>query len=184
MTENIRNVAVRMKELREIANVSLETLAHEFAVSQETYQEYESGEVDIPLSFLFKVAQRFSVELTDLLTGESPRLHRYSLVRSGKGVSIDRRQQYAYQQLAHNFIHKKAEPFLVTVEPQPPGSPVTFSSHSGQEFNYVLEGTVKIFIDTHELILNRGDSLYFDASYRHGMQALDNRTAKFLAIII
>jgi transcriptional regulator with XRE-family HTH domain len=183
MTENIRNVAMRIKELREIAGVSLETLAHEFSVSRERYLEYESGETDIPVSFLFTVAHRFSVDLTDLLTGESPRLHIYSLVRNGKGVSIDRRQRYSYQHLAYNFMHKKAEPFLVTVEPEPPGTAVNFNSHSGQEFNYVLEGTVKILIDNHELILNPGDSLYFDSGYPHGMQALDNRTAKFLAII-
>jgi len=183
MTENIRNVAMRIKELREIAGISLETLAHEFSISRETYLEYESGEVDIPVSFLFNVAHRFSVELTDLLTGESPRLHIYSLVRNGNGVSIDRRQRYKYQQLAYNFVHKKAEPFLVTVEPESPDTPVTFNSHPGQEFNYVLEGLVKILIDNHELILNPGDSLYFDASYPHGMQALGNRMAKFLAII-
>jgi transcriptional regulator with XRE-family HTH domain len=183
MTEHIRNVAMRIKELREIAGVSLETLAHEFSLSRETYLEYESGEVDIPVSFLFNIAHRFSVELTDLLTGESPRLHMYSLVRNGKGVSIDRSHRYKYQQLAYNFVHKKAEPFLVTVEPEPPGTPVNFSSHPGQEFNYVLEGSVKILIDNHELILNPGDSLYFDANFPHGMQALDNRITKFLAII-
>jgi transcriptional regulator with XRE-family HTH domain len=71
MMENIRNVAMRIKELREIAGVSLETLAHEFSVSRERYLEYESGETDIPVSFLFKVAHRFSVELTDLLTGSA-----------------------------------------------------------------------------------------------------------------
>jgi len=183
MTENIRNVAMRIKELREIAGVSLETLAHEFSIPRETYLEFESGEVDIPVSFLFKIAHRFSVEFTDLLTGESPRLHIYSLVRSGKGISIERRQQYKYQHLAYNFMHRKAEPFLVTVEPDSPDSTANFSSHAGQEFNYVLEGRVKIVIDNHELILNPGDSLYFDSSHRHGMEALDNRPARFLAII-
>jgi mannose-6-phosphate isomerase-like protein (cupin superfamily) len=183
MSENIRNIAMRIKELREIAGVSLETLAHEFSLPRETYLEYESGDVDIPVSFLFKIAHRFSVEFTDLLTGESPRLHIYSLVRDGKGISIERRQWYKHQHLAYNFMHRKAEPFLVTVEPNSPDSPMNFNSHAGQEFNYVLEGRVKILIDNHELILNPGDSLYFDSSHRHGMEALDNRVAKFLAII-
>jgi len=184
MPENIRNVALRIRELREIAGVSLETLAHEFDISREEYQEYESGEVDIPVSFLFKISHRFSVELTDLLTGESPRLHIYSLVRNGKGISTERRKEYRYQHLAHNFIHRKAEPFLVTVEPDPEGASRPFNSHPGQEFNYVLEGRLKITIDDHELVLNPGDSLFFDSGHRHGMQALDNREARFLAVIL
>ncbi|HOP41248.1 MAG TPA: XRE family transcriptional regulator [Geobacteraceae bacterium] len=183
MKENIRNIAMRIKEVREIAGVSLETLAHEFSISPQTYQEYESGMVDIPVSFLFKVAHRFSVELTDLLTGESPRLHIYSLVKSGTGPSIERRRQYQYRHLAYNFMHRKAEPFLVTVEPELSESPMSFSSHPGQEFNYLLEGRMKIVVDDHELILNPGDSLYFDSGYRHGMRALDNKPAKFLAIV-
>jgi transcriptional regulator with XRE-family HTH domain len=184
MPENIRNVALRIRELREIAGVSLETLAHEFDITREEYQEYESGEVDIPVSFLFKVAHRFSVELTDLLTGESPRLHVYSLVRDGKGISTERRKEYRYQHLAYNFIHRRAEPFLVTVEPDPAGAPHPFNSHAGQEFNYVLEGRLKVIIDDHELVLDPGDSLFFDSGHRHGMQALDNRPARFLAVIL
>lgn len=181
--ENIKNIAMRIKELREIAGVSQETLAHEFSIPGETYREYESGTVDIPVSFLFKVAHRFSVELTDLLTGESPRLHIYSLVKNGTGPSIERRRQYQYRHLAYNFMHRKAEPFLVTVEPESTGSAMSFSSHPGQEFNYVLEGRLQIVVDDHELTLSPGDSLYFDSGYRHGMRALDDMPARFLAIV-
>lgn len=183
MSEHIKNIAMRIRELREIAGVSLETLAHEFGISREAYQEYESGDTDIPVNFLFQVAHRFGVELTDLLTGESPRLHVYSLVRDGAGVAFDRRKQYHYRHLAYNFSHRKAEPFLVTVEPEAPEAPVSRNSHAGQEFNYVLEGKLLILLDGHELELNPGDSLYFDASRPHGMKALGGREAKFLAII-
>lgn len=183
MPEKIRNIASRVRELREIAGISPETLSHEFHIPAGKYLEYESGTVDIPVSFLYKVAHKFNVELTDLLTGESPRLHIYSLVRKGKGISVERRKQYKYQNLASNFIHKKAEPFLVTVDPDFADIPA-FNSHPGQEFNYVLEGTLKIIIDGHELILNEGDSLFFDATYEHGMQALNNKPASFLAVIL
>lgn len=183
MSENVRKIAMRIRELREIAGVSAETLANEFGIPHDTFHSYERGDSDIPVSLLFKVAHRFNVELTDLLTGESPKLHVYSLTREGQGVSIERRRRYAYRSLACNFIHKKAEPFHVTVQPEPPGTPVSLSSHPGQEFDYLLEGKLKIIIDGHELVLNPGDSLYFDSGYDHGMQALDDRPAKFLAIV-
>lgn len=183
MPEKIRNIASRIRELREIAGVSQETLTLEFNIPIETYLEYESGDADIPVGFLYKVAHRFNVELTDLLTGESPKLHIYALTRKGTGISVERRKRYKYQNLAYNFIHKKAEPFLVTVEPDSAGMPGT-DSHPGQEFNYVLEGTLKVIIDGHELVLEAGDSLFFDASFKHGMEALNNKSARFLAIII
>lgn len=183
MSEQIKQIANRIKDLREISGHTIETLAKELGISKEAYQEYESGNVDIPVSFLYELANKFNVELTAILTGEGPRLHTYSLVRKGKGVSVDRRKQYKYQSLAYNFVHKKAEPFLVTVEPEPDFSTVHFNSHPGQEFNYVLEGVLKIVINNHEVILNEGDSLFFDSSYNHGMQAMENKPAKFLAII-
>lgn len=182
--KQIKQIAARIKELREIHGISPETLASDFNIPIETYIEYESGNVDIPVSFLYEIAGRFKVELTAILTGEGPRLRTYALVRSGKGVSVERRAQYKYQSLAYNFAGKKAEPFLVTVDPEPDDSPVHYNSHPGQEFNYVLEGTMKLFIDGHELILNQGDSLYFDSAINHGMKAMDGKPVKFLAIIL
>lgn len=183
MSEEVQQVAARMHELREVSNVSQATLAHELGVPLEEYQAYERGEADIPVGLLYQVAHRFGVELTALLTGENPRLHRWALVRSGQGVSVERRKDYDYQSLAFNFVHKRAEPFLVTVAPKPEETSVHFNSHPGQEFNYVLSGRLRIIIDGHELDLNPGDSLYFDSSCLHGMQALDGEPARFLAIV-
>jgi transcriptional regulator with XRE-family HTH domain len=184
MIEQIKQIAERIKELREISNISIETLAKELGISVNKYLEYESGNLDIPVSFLYKIAHRFDVELSVLLSGENPKLHIYSVVRKGKGLIVERRKQYNYESLAYNFINKKAEPFIVTVDPQPETSPVQFNFHAGQEFNYVIEGTLKIIIDEHEVILNEGDSIYFDSAFNHAMKALNNKKAKFLAIVM
>lgn len=184
MSDQIKQIAVRLRDLREIAGLSIETLSRELGVSPELYREYEGGNVDIPIGFLFEAAKKFNVELTAILTGEGPRLHTYCLVRKDKGMKVDRTNPYKYQSLAYNFVNKKSEPFLVTVEPDTDDTPVHFSSHPGQEFNYVLEGTLMIYIDGHQVILNEGDSLYFDSGCSHGMKALDGKKAKFLAIIL
>ncbi len=184
MSDQIKQIADRIKDLREIAGLSVETLSKELGISAELYRQYEGGAIDIPIGFLFETANRFNVELTAILTGEGPKLRRYCLVRKDKGVNVDRRNPYKYQNLAYNFIHKKAEPFLVTVEPDADDSPVHFSSHPGQEFNYVLEGTLMIYIDGHQITLNEGDSLYFDSSCSHGMKALNGSSSRFLAMIM
>jgi quercetin dioxygenase-like cupin family protein/DNA-binding XRE family transcriptional regulator len=184
MSEQIKQIAARIKELREIYGYSIETLAKEFHVPLETYIGYESGNVDIPVGFLHKISNKLNVNMTALITGEEPKLQNYSLVRRGKGATVDRRKAYKYQNLAYNFLNKKAEPFLVTVEPKPEDSPMEYNSHPGQEFNYVLEGKLKIVINGYEIIMNEGDSLYFDSGQEHGMKALNEKPASFLAIIL
>jgi transcriptional regulator with XRE-family HTH domain len=91
MSDQIRQIAIRIKELREIHGITLESLAKEFEITKEQYEEYESGEIDIPVSFLYKIASKFNVELTAILTGDNPKLQAYCLVRKGKGVSVERR---------------------------------------------------------------------------------------------
>ena len=183
MTEQIKVIAERMKGLREIKGISAETLARELVIPSTLYSSYESGTTDIPVGFLYKCAQYFNVELSTLLVGDEPRLHVYSIVRKNAGVIVERHKHYKHESLAFNFMHKKAEPFMVTVEP----SEVVdrdFDSHEGQEFNYVVEGCMKIIIDNHEVILNEGDSIYFNSSYKHVMTALNNKPVRFLAVIV
>jgi len=184
MIEQIQLIAERIKELREIAGISPESFANELNIETGLLLNYESGTTDIPVGYLYKVAGKFNMELSALLRGDQPKLHVYAVVRKGKGLNVDRRKQYKYENLAYNFIQKKAEPFIVTVNPDPENMPLEFNSHPGQEFNYILEGTLMIVVDGHEIILNEGDSVYFDSSYQHAMKALNNQQSKFLAIIV
>lgn len=182
--EQIKQIAIRMKDLREICDVSVEAIAKDLDIEIDVYNEYETAKRDIPIGFLYEFANYFNIELTTLLTGEEPRLQKYSLVKNGKGLNIERRKAYEYHNLAYNFTNKKAEPFLVTVPPSEDDDQISVSSHPGQEFNYVLEGTLKVKVDDHVLVLEPGDSLYFDSNRKHGMKALNGKEAKFLAFII
>ncbi len=184
MNEEILQVAIRIKALREIEGLSTEQISKELDVSKEEYENYENGKADIPVSFLYALANRYKVELTEILTGESPRLKVYELVRKGEGIGVDRRKAYKYQSLAYNFTHKKIEPFIVIAEPKDSNLPIEYNSHKGQEFNYLLEGKLAFYINGKELILNEGDSIYFDSGVGHAHRALDNKNAKFLAIIL
>jgi len=185
MSDQIGQIAERMKELREVSGVTVESLAKHLGISAETYREYESGCIDMPVSLLYEIAGKFNVELTELLTGERPRLHTYSLTRKGKGVAVNRVEHYDYQSLALNFAHKHMEPLLVTIEPEKPSDPpMETNAHPGQEFDYMLDGTLAVTIDGHELVLNEGDALFFDSHYPHSMRALNDKPAQFVAVIL
>ena len=182
MKETIQQIADRVRGLREIAGLSAENCARDLAIPPDTYRKYESGGIDIPVSFLYQVAHKFQVELSSLLTGEEPRLRIYAVTRSGRGVKVERHEDYSYQSLAFNFVHKKMEPFLVTVDPMPESAP-QLHSHSGQEFEYLLEGTLEVVVGGHQVTLAPGDSIYFDSSHPHAVLAVGNQPARFVAVI-
>jgi len=184
MLEQIRNIADRIRDLREIAGKDVGSAARELGLTTELYQKYESGEIEIPVSIMYEISNVYNVELTEILTGEAPTLSTWCFVRKGGGVDVERTTKYKYQSLAYNFAHKKSEPFIVTVTPEDDDIPVHLNVHPGQEFNYVVEGVLKIVINNRELILNEGDSLYFDSSSPHGMKAVGDTPARFIAIIM
>ena len=183
MSEELKQVAMRLRAIREIAGVSADALAIELNLNPEQYTIYESGEVDIPVSVLYAVASKLGVELVSILTGEEPHLHKYSLVKNGEGLDVNRSKQYNYKNLAYKLQNKKAEPFLVMVDPSPDEEPIHLNTHPGQEIDYILEGSVIIQIGNNVLTLSEGDTLFYDSTSPHGMKAVGNQPAKFLAII-
>lgn len=184
MSNEIIDIAARMKELREICETSVDEMAEQLNVTPAKYAAYESGATDIPISVLLAMANACHVEPSALLTGGEPKLHVYSLTRAGQGVGIERRKEYQYQSLAYNFGHKTAEPFFVTAGVVPAGTPLVVNTHEGQEFDYIIEGTLRLIINGTELVLHPGDSVYFNSSYPHGMQAVGDVPAKFLAVVL
>lgn len=183
MTETLKQIAARLKEIREDCEMTPENVAGQLGIAPQDYLEYEAAREDIPVSRLYELARIFQVEFTELLTGTSPKLHSYCLVRAGEGAHVERYQGYTYQSLAFNFVQKKIEPLLVTVEPEE-NKKMSLVTHPGQEFNYVLEGKIKIILGSAALEMNPGDSIYFDPTIPHGQMAADGATARFLTVIL
>lgn len=184
MSNVLKQIGLRLQGLRESLDLSQETFAASCDIPIEDYIEYERGEKDMTISIMRSISEKFDVDTSVLMFDDEPKMTSYFLTRKGKGLSIKRVKAYKYQTLAGGFNNRKAEVFEVTIEPQVADLPLHTSNHGGQEFNRVLEGRMKLFIDKKELILNEGDSVYFDASLPHGMQPMDGKSVKFLAIII
>ena len=146
-------------------------------------QRWKAARVNCRLPIFKKISKQYGISLDVLMFGEEPKMSSYFLTRKGHGMSVERRSAYNYESLASGFRGRKADPFIVTVEPKPANTPKEMNSHSGQEFNMVLEGKMELTIGTKALVLNEGDSIYFDATQPHGMRALDEHPVRFLAII-
>ena len=183
MNNNPEQIAERVRELRTVLELSTAECADKLGISEQQYCDYEANVTSIPISSLYKLAELFGVDFTVLMTGEGPSMGAYSLVRSGQGANVDRCPGYSFQALAYNFKGRTMEPMIVTLEPKSlPEDEAALITHSGQEFNLVLEGSVKVVVGKREFILNEGDSLYFDPRLPHGQRAI-GKTARFLTII-
>jgi quercetin dioxygenase-like cupin family protein/DNA-binding XRE family transcriptional regulator len=183
MTDQLQEIGARLGALRDVFDISVENMAQKMKISVDEYSAYERGQKDFSFSFLQNAAQVFNVDVVDIISGESPKLTKCALVRNGQGFDIERRKAYDYKHLAFTFSNKKAEPFMVTVEPKPGEKPV-LHSHEGQEFDYMLSGKMEFYFDDIIYGLNEGDSVYFDSSVPHAMKAIGGQPAKFLAVVI
>ncbi|MDR1929246.1 MAG: XRE family transcriptional regulator [Treponema sp.] len=184
MNEESKEIAARVKVLREIAEISAEELAGELGFDTAEYRQWENGEKDFPIGSLVEIAVRFKVDLTELISGKPSRLTIFCVTRAGDAPEVSRRPMYTYWNLAYKFHHKKGEPFLVDANPETEHKPLSLNTHPGQEFDYVLEGRLLISVGGHETELGPGDSIYYDSNEPHGMKALGGTRARFLAVVL
>jgi transcriptional regulator with XRE-family HTH domain len=185
MDTRISEIAERVRALRDATGFSQEEMAKATGTTVNEYNDLENGKKDFTFTFLYECAEKFGVDIIELLTGENPHLSGYALVRKGKGLPMKRRKGFEYDHLAFSFKKKRAEPFLVTAPynaDELKNTPT--SSHDGQEFNYVLKGRMKFVHGDRTEELGEGDSVFYDSSQRHGMAAMDKDGCIFLAIVL
>ncbi len=181
MNAEMEEIGLRIKGLREACDVSCEDLARDLDVSLETYQRWEETGADVPISAIYHMAHRFGVELTEILTGTAAKLNTYQVVKKGEGREIDRYPGYHFEDLAWRYAGKIMQPLLVVLDPS--DEPAKLVTHSGQEFNLVLEGSMLITWEDREFELQAGDSIYFNPEHPHGQRCVGDKPAKFVTII-
>lgn len=186
MSDKIQEIAERLRGLREALDLTPEAMAETLGVTPDEYLAHEQGQRDFSFTFLYNAANVLRVNIEDLLTGQSPTLRTYSLVRRGRGLKIERRQGFRYQNLAYHFRGRVAEPFLVEADWDEAAydAPLVMSTHPGQEYDLILSGSLRVSIDGHEFVLDEGDSVYYDSSKPHGMVAAGPEGCRFLAVVL
>ena len=180
MIDEIKMIADRVREMRDILEIDVKDMAEKIGVSEEQYLQYENAEDDIPVGKLYLMAAQFGVDPTVLLSGQAPRMEDYTVIRGGKGVTVERYAGYRFTSLAFNFKNRDMEPMIVSLLPSDEQPELV--THAGQEFNYVLEGKVAVTIGKKTHVLEAGDSVYFNPALPHGQHAVD-APAKFLTVI-
>ena len=184
--EKMREIALRIREMREISGLTQEEMAQKVEVTPEAYVRYENGQDDFPFTFIHKCAQVFNIGITDLLEGESAHLSSYTVTRKGHGQQTAKEDGIEICDLAPMFRKKIAEPYHVKYEydEKLQNQPIHLTKHSGQEFDLVLQGRLKVQVGDNVEYLSEGDSIYYNSSTPHGMIAVDGRDCLFLAVVL
>jgi len=186
VNNQLMDVALRIRDMREIVGFSIEEMAEKTEISRELYMEYEAGTTDLPFTFMHKCAKIFGLELTELLEGHSAKLSGYTVTRKGKGMVTASEDGITIQDMAAMFRQKLATPYYVTYEynEELQDEPIHTTTHDGQEFDLVLKGAMRIRVGEHEEVLREGDSIFYKSSTPHGMIAIDGRDCIFLSMIM
>ncbi len=182
----LMDIAARIRGMREILGYSVEKMAEQTEVSEEIYRQYESGAVDLPFTFLHKCAKVFGIEITVLLEGRSAKLSGYTVTRRGKGLVTASEDGITIQDMAPMFRKKLATPYWVTYQysEELQDKPIHTTTHTGQEFDLVIQGAMRIRVGEHEEVLREGDSIFYNSSTPHGMIAIDGEDCVFLSVIM
>jgi len=176
----LKSIAGRIAELREILGISAAEISEKLGISLPQYSDYESAAADIPIGVLYGISAVLNVDPTELMSGDAPRMDNYTLVKSGMGLEVERYEGYSFASLAFNYKNRDMDPMIVTITKNEKNAKPFM--HKGQEFNYCLKGAMKVVVGKKELLLNEGDSVYFNPSLPHTQIALTD-TAVFLTVI-
>ena len=185
-TDKLIEVALRIREMREIVGISVNEMAEKTGVTVDEYEQYEAGKLDFPFTFIHKCALAFGIGITDLLEGQSAHLSSYTVTRKGEGQDTAKENGIEIQNLAPLFRKKIAEPYWVKYEFQhdQQDKPIHLTTHSGQEFDFIMSGRLKVQVGDHIEYLSEGDSIYYNSSTPHGMIAVDGRDCLFVAVVL
>ncbi len=182
----IKEMAARIRELREIEGYTIAEMASKTGVSESEYLACENGESDLNFAFIYRCALAFNVDVSSIIEGSTPKLTNYVFTKAGKGQKIEKAHGMTYFNLAAKFKNKIAEPLFVeaTYSEENQNKDIELTSHDGQELDIVVEGKLKVQVGEHSEILGPGDSIYYDSLTPHGMIAVDGKDCTFYAIVL
>lgn len=168
--------------------MTLQSVSDLSGLSKSLLSQIENENTVPPIATLVRIAKALGVTIgfffkesqPDKLISFVPRDKRYRPL----GIPHNRTDNlgYRYQALSHPIAHQHMEPFWVEFHPRSDNE-TTFYQHAGEEFIYLQEGILEFQGAGRTIILEPGDSLYFDANIPHAARSLNNQKASAIAVI-
>ncbi len=179
-------IGLRLKELRKIRGITLETLANQTEFTKGYLSKIENAKKLPPIETLSKISAALNTDISyffnknEELTSDNDH---YSIVRAQERKMVVRGGSsfgYDYESLAYKKKNKSLEPFVFTFPKDHEND--EYFSHEGEEMLFILSGTVEFEVDKESFVLYAGDCIYIDSIVRHRGKALGEE-AKALVVI-
>lgn len=181
MPDQNLSVGEKIKSLRIAQGLSLKDLSRQSGIKEETLTRIEEQGYAPPLGNIISLAKVLQVSVGEFFgdCGDSP----FCIVRSDNRTAVSRfSSAYSYEGLGLQKRNRQMEPFLVTLNPGE-ADKADVNQHIGEEFIFVLEGSVEVSLLDHKDILNAGDSIYYDSNVPHIIVCHGDQPATLLAVI-
>jgi quercetin dioxygenase-like cupin family protein len=180
MTHNKKNdvesVGQKIKQVRSKKNITLDTIANDTGFSIDYLKKIEAGKKIPPVGALLQIARALEIDSTFFLREQA------SAVQDRVRAYTKRTDNYAYTTLTPGAENKHLKAFKVAIEPLQDHEGVGYQ-HEGEEFVYVLSGSVEIAVGEHINVLEEGDSLHFNSGIRHRMRNVSDTRAEMLVVV-
>ena len=180
------NVGERVKQVREERELTLTDISQRTGLDVAFLEQIENGSIAPPLGTVIKLAKALDLKMGYFISGEEDRP--YTIVRKNDRKVVSRYSSkkgqyygYGYESLAPHKKDRHMEPFLISLEPSKTDE--ERSSHDGQEFIYVLEGTMEVRLGEEVHILEAGDSIYHDSTVPHLVKSHGSEVTRILAVL-
>lgn len=181
-------IGAKIKDLRRTRKLTLQDVANETGFSTALISQIENNNVSPPIATLSKIAHFFDVKIGHFFT-ESEDECPYEVLRGDKRTVVPKvvsqdgtNHGYFYESLSVRKQNKKMDPFLITLNEKVTNTDTY--RHNGEEFLFVMKGTAELLLDDQLIVLNEGDSVYFDANLKHRLLSSECEEVKVMAVVM
>ena len=176
------SIGERIKKSRNDRGLSLRELATKVELSASFLSQIEQGKASPSIENLKKIANYLEVKVSYLIEEEDEALGSFHIKKEDRKYveSIDSKTSIAL--LTSSKIEKNMEPIMYEIKPGGE-SGRGFFNHNGEEFIYIVEGTLDIYIEDQLTTLNEGDSFYFKSSLNHRFKNNGKKLTKAIWIV-
>ncbi len=161
----------RVRELRKARGWTLEQAAGEAGLARSTLSKIENGQMSPTYEAVKKLAEGLAISVPQLFTPPSRNQvnGRIAFTRAGQGQAHPT-ATYEHELLAAALTRKQMLPYRSRIRARSLDEFDGWVRHDGEEFLYVLTGTIRLYTEFYEpQDMRRGDSAYYDASMGHNV---------------
>lgn len=183
-TTTEQDLGQRVREIRKARRWTLKDVADRTGLAVSTISKMERGEISLTYDRFMRLAQGLGLDVGELFDAEAEGFVHGAVSVTRKGEApLHRSATYDYDMLASDMSGKHMVPMIGRIKAHSFGEFEDYIAHPGEEFIYVVDGAVTVHLKGREpILLQQGDSIYFDSGLGHAYVSTGDQDATVLGV--